>query len=180
MRRQPALLCCLLATSFIYVTSQGQLTQPPNGGNKKAWVGERIGITDVTIRYDRPGVKGREGKIWGQLVPKGFTDQGFGTSKAAPWRAGANENTTIEFSTPVSIEGQALPAGIYAFFIAYDPDECTVIFSKNATSWGSFYYDQKEDALRVKVKPIPINNNVEWLTYDFENETTTGATVALV
>lgn len=172
------LIACLALTC--YIVSYSQLLVPPFGGNKKATVGERIGITDVTIHYDRPGVKGREGKIWGELIPKGFTDQGFGTSKAAPWRAGANENTTIEFSTPVSIEGQTLPAGKYGFFIAYDPDECTVIFSKNATSWGSFFYDQKEDALRVKVKPQPIDKSVEWLTYQFQNETNTGATVALM
>jgi hypothetical protein len=166
-----ALLC--------YIVSYSQLLAPPIGGNKKAMVGERIGITDITINYDRPAVKGREGKIWGGLVHKGFTDLGFGTSKAAPWRAGANENTTIEFSTPVSIEGQALPAGKYGFFIAYDSVECTLIFSKNATSWGSFYYDPKEDALRVKVKPQPLDKSVEWLTYAFTNETNTGATIAL-
>jgi hypothetical protein len=171
------LITCLAL--ICYMVSYSQLTAPPFGGNKKAMVGERIGITDVTIRYDRPGVKGREGKIWGELVQKGFTDQGFGTSKAAPWRAGANENTTIEFSTPVSIEGQALPAGKYGFFIAYEPEECTVIFSKNASSWGSFYYDPKEDALRVKVQPKPLDKSVEWLTYAFTDETNTGATVAL-
>ena len=171
------LIACLALTC--YIVSYSQLVVPPNGGNKKAMVGERIGITDVTIHYDRPAVNGREGKIWGDLVHKGFTDLGFGTSKAAPWRAGANENTTIEFSTPVIVEGQALPAGTYGFFIAYDPTECTVIFSKNATSWGSFYYDEKEDALRVKVKPMPVTNSVEWLTYSFENQTKTGATVAL-
>ena len=179
MRRQPALLCCLLATSFIYVTSQGQLTQPPNGGNKKAWVGERIGITDVTIRYDRPGVKGREGKIWGQLVPVGYTDQGFGSSKAAPWRAGANENTTIEFSTDVTIEGKPLAAGKYGFFIAFDPNESTIIFSKNSSSWGSFYYDPNEDALRIKVKPQATDQAVEWLKYEFTDETPNSATVNL-
>src|SRR5256885_12691439 len=118
-------------TLLFFSASFSQLTTLPNGGNKKAVVAERIGITDVTIHYDRPGVKGREGKIWGELVHKGFADLGFGTSKASPWRAGANENTTIEFSTPVSIEGQQLAAGKYGFFIAYDPDECTLIFSKN-------------------------------------------------
>src|SRR4030095_13683586 len=99
MRRSTALLCCFFTVQFFFLTTNAQLTQPPNGGNKKAWVGEKIGITDVTINYDRPGVKGREGKIWGQLVHAGFIDQGFGSSKSAPWRAGANENTTIEFST---------------------------------------------------------------------------------
>ncbi len=96
--------------------SQITLTQLPSGGNKKAWVGERVGLTDITIHYDRPGVKSREGKIWGELVHTGFTDQGFGNSKQAPWRAGANESTTIEFSNDVTIEGQPLKAGKYGFF----------------------------------------------------------------
>jgi tetratricopeptide (TPR) repeat protein len=172
----------LLASTAVLCSlfSYTQLLVPPVGGNKKAMVGERIGISDVTINYDRPGVKGREGKIWGDVVHKGFTDLGFGTSKAAPWRAGANENTTIEFSTPVSIEGQALPAGKYGFFIAYDSAECTLIFSKNSTSWGSFYYDPKEDALRVKVKPQSLDKSVEWLTYAFTDQTNTGATLALL
>lgn len=163
------------ATSF----AQIPLTVTPSGGNKKASVSERIGLTDVTITYDRPGVKGREGKIWGQLVHEGYKYQDFGTAKAAPWRAGANENTTFSFSTDVKIEGQSLPAGKYGFFIAYGPDECTLIFSKNNSSWGSYYYDEKEDALRVKVKPQPIDKIVEWLKYEFMNETENSATVAL-
>jgi hypothetical protein len=161
-------------------TAFSQLTTPPDGGNKKAMVGERIGITDVTIHYDRPGVKGREGKVWGQLVHAGFADLGFGTSKAAPWRAGANENTTIEFSTDVKIEGQNLPAGKYAFFIAYAPAECTLIFSKNNTSWGSFFYDDKEDVLRVKVKPVATDKSTEWLQYEFMDEKDNSATIALL
>jgi hypothetical protein len=159
--------------------SQIPLTVLPSGGNKKSIVGEQIGLTKVIINYDRPGVKGREGKIWGQLIPVGYSDQGFGNTKAAPWRAGANENTTIEFSTDVKIEGQSLPAGKYAFFIAYDPNECTLIFSKNSTSWGSFFYNDKEDALRVKVKPVATDKSTEWLKYDFLNETENGATIAL-
>jgi len=162
-----------------YSFSQIPLTVSPSGGNKKASVSERIGLTDVTIHYDRPGVKDREGKIWGQLVPVGFTDPGFGSSKSAPWRAGANENTVIEFNSDVKIEGQPLPAGKYGFFIAYDPAECTLIFSKNSTSWGHFYYDDKEDALRVKVKPVAMDKKVEWLKYEFMNETDNSATVAL-
>ncbi|MEP7319258.1 MAG: DUF2911 domain-containing protein [Panacibacter sp.] len=167
------------AALLVYISAQAQLTTAPNGGNKKAIVGERIGITDVTIHYDRPGVKGREGKIWGGLVANGFTDLGFGNSKAAPWRAGANENTVIEFSDDVKIEGQTLPAGKYAFFIATDPNECTLIFSKNFTSWGSFFYDPKEDALRVKVKPVVQDKSTEWLKYEFENETDNSAVIAL-
>ncbi len=170
-------LIAVISTALLF--AQIPLTVSPSGGNKKAAVSERIGLTDVTINYDRPGVKGREGKIWGQLVHAGFIDQQFGSSKAAPWRAGANENTTFKFSTDVKIEGQSLPAGKYGFFIAYGADECTLIFSKNNSSWGSYYYDDKEDALRVKVKPQALDKNVEWLKYEFMNETENSAVVAL-
>lgn len=169
-----------LILSVASTFSQIPLTVLPSGGNKKAMVGEQIGLTKIVINYDRPGVKGREGKIWGQLVPVGYVDQGFGSSKAAPWRAGSNENTTFEFSTDVKIEGQSLPAGKYGFFIAYDPNECTLIFSKNSTSWGSFFYNDKEDALRVKVKPVASDRSVEWLKYEFSDETENSAIVSLL
>ena len=169
----------LSVASTLNSLAQFPMTVSPSGGNKKASLSERIGITDVTIHYDRPGVKGREGKIWGQLIPVGFADPGFGSSKSAPWRAGANENTTFEFSSDVKIEGQSLAAGKYGFFIAYDPNECTLIFSKNSTSWGHFYYNDKEDALRVKVKPQPLDKSVEWLKYEFMNETENTAIVSL-
>jgi len=173
------LLASLLFATFISF-SQITLTQLPNGGNKKSWVGERVGLTDITIHYHRPGVKGREGKIWGQLVHTGFTDQGFGNSKSAPWRAGANDNTTIEFSNDVKIEGQQLKAGKYGFFVAYDPNECTLIFSKDASSWGSYYYNENEDALRVKVKTVQLAGNNEWLKYEFSDQTENSATISLV
>jgi tetratricopeptide (TPR) repeat protein len=174
-------LTLLLFVSAICIFSLAQipLTVSPSGGNKKASVSERIGLTDVTIHYDRPGVKGREEKIWGQLIPTGFTDPGFGSSHSSPWRAGANENTTIEFTNDVKIEGQSLPAGRYGFFVAYEPNECTLIFSKNSTSWGHFFYNEKEDALRVKVKPQALDKSVEWLKYEFTNQTENSATVAL-
>ncbi|MGV3657136.1 MAG: DUF2911 domain-containing protein, partial [Chitinophagaceae bacterium] len=108
-----------------------------------------------------------------------YTDQGFGTSKAAPWRAGANENTVIEFSGDVKIEGQPLKAGKYGFFIAYDSVQSTLIFSNNATSWGSYFYNEAEDALRVKVAPQPLANNVEWLQFVFKDQTENSATIAL-
>src|SRR5579872_3235506 len=168
-------LLCLLTTSRI----SAQLTTVPDGGNKKASISERIGLTDVTISYDRAAVKGREGQIWGKLIPEGYTDQGFGTSKAAPWRAGANENTTIDFSTDVMVEGKPLPAGKYGFFIAYGANNCTLIFSHNSSSWGSFFYDPKEDALRVDVKPVPMDKEVERLRYEFTDQKENAATVAL-
>lgn len=179
MKRSLLSACGVLLLPLLTMAQSLPLTMMPDGGNKRASVSETIGITDVMIHYDRPGVKGRDGKIWGQLVPAGFNDLGFGTSKAAPWRAGANENTTISFSTDVTIEGQPLPAGKYAFFVAYDPDECTLLFSKNYTSWGSFFYDPAEDVLRVKVKPVALDHKVEWLKYEFTDETDTTATVAL-
>jgi hypothetical protein len=177
MKKLFSLMICFAFISSLF--SQIILTTLPSGGNKKASVTERVGLTDVTIHYDRPGVKGREGKIWGQLIPVGYTDQGFGSSKAAPWRAGANENTTIEFSNDVKIEGQSLAAGRYGFFVAYDPNECTLIFSKNSTSWGSFFYKPEEDVLRVKVKPVALDKTVEWLKYEFMNQTENAATVGL-
>lgn len=115
---------------------------------------QRVGITDITINYHRPLVNGR--KVWGGLVPYGQV-----------WRAGANENTTIAFSDPVTIEGQALPKGTYGLHMIPAENEWTIIFSKNFTSWGSFTYNQTEDALRVNVKPLPADMH-EALTYDFD------------
>lgn len=174
----PAAVLTLLSCLFFDITN-AQLTTTPSGGNKKAVIGERIGLTDVLINYDRPGVKKREGQIWGTLVPVGYSDQGFGNTKQAPWRAGSNENTTIEFNTDVKIQGQTLAAGKYGFFIAFDPNESTLIFSKNSSSWGSFFYNPAEDALRVKVKPIPAEKSVEWLKYEFTDQTDSTAVVAL-
>ena len=158
---------------------KAQLTSLPDGDNKRASISEQIGLTDVSIHYSRPAVKKRDGHIWGELVPPGYVDQGFGPSKSAPWRAGANESTTIEFSTDVKVEGQPLAAGKYGFFIAYGADECTLIFSKNSTSWGSFYYKPDEDILRVKVKPIPVDKSVERLKYEFADQTPNSATIQL-
>ncbi|MDB5205148.1 MAG: hypothetical protein JWR72_223 [Flavisolibacter sp.] len=177
MKQLSLLLICSL---FLSASLAQNLTSLPSGGNKIAFVCERNGLTDVTIHYDRPGVKGREGKVWGQLVHIGFVDQGFGSSKAAPWRAGSNENTTIEFSNDVTIEGQPLKKGKYGFFIAYDSTESTLIFSNNSNSWGSYYYNDKEDALRVKVKPVKSASNVEWLKYEFMNQAENAATIALL
>ena len=173
----------LLNTVAIFSLLQictAQLTTTPSGGNKRAMVQEQVGLTDVTIQYSRPGVKGRDGKIWGALVPYGFTDLGFGTSKAAPWRAGANENTTITFSTDVKINGNTLAAGKYGFFIALGKDESAIIFSKNNAAWGSFFYNDKEDVLRVPVKQQPLQQPVEWLKYEFINQTPNSATIALM
>ncbi|UFH53991.1 DUF2911 domain-containing protein [Spirosoma sp. KNUC1025] len=169
----------ILCLGISSLSVQAQLTFPADGGNKKASVSERIGLTDVAIQYDRPAVKGRDGKIWGQLVHYGFKDLGFGTSKESPWRAGANENTTISFSTDVNVEGKSLAAGTYGLLMAVQENDVTVIFSKSTTSWGSYFYDPKEDVLRVMVKPLKNQPSVERLKYEFMNETDSSAVVAL-
>jgi len=173
------LVLIIYVQSALDGTAIGQLTSLPRGGNKRATVSEEIGITDVIIRYSRPGVKKREGHIWGELIPTGFSQLGYGFKNPTPWRAGANENTTIEFTTDVKVEGHTLSAGKYGFFVAYDPSECTLIFSKNSTSWGNFFYDSTEDALRVKVKPGKTDKSVEWLKYEFTEQTSSSATIQL-
>jgi tetratricopeptide (TPR) repeat protein len=170
----------LLFISSVSFSQIMPLTLEPDGGNKKASISEQIGIVKIAIAYSRPGVKGREGKIWNTPVAHyGFADQGHGTSYAAPWRAGANENTTISFSHPVKIEGKDLPAAVYGFFIALGETESTLIFSKVNNSWGSFYYDSTQDALRVKVKNESLDKSVEWLKYDFTDETNNSAVIAM-
>jgi Protein of unknown function (DUF2911) len=131
-----------------------------------AEVKQRIALTDITIKYHRPLVNGR--KIWGGLVPYGKV-----------WRAGANENTTIEFSDPVSVEGKPLDKGVYGLHMIPNPDSWTVIFSKTNTGWGSYSYDQKEDALRVDVKPRPLAENKEALEFEFGDLKPTSTAVTL-
>jgi tetratricopeptide (TPR) repeat protein len=123
--------------------------------SQAAEVRQQVGVTDITITYHRPLVKGR--KIWGGLVPFGQV-----------WRAGANENTTIEVSTPVSVEGKALPAGKYGLHMMPNADTWTIIFSKFSQAWGSFTYSQAEDALRVDVKSQPTEME-EALEFSFED-----------
>ena len=142
------MLCSALALGQSFVLD---LPRP----SQHALLSQRVGITDVTINYHRPLVNGR--KIWGGLVPYGQV-----------WRAGANENTTIQFTDTVSVEGQPLPAGTYGLHMIPGENEWTVIFSKNYTSWGSFTYKESEDALRVKVKPQTTDMH-EALTYDFDD-----------
>lgn len=172
-------ICWLAFLLFSLHPATAQLKTAPEGGNKRAWVGETIGVTDITIHYDRPAVKGREGNIWGKLVHYGFIDLGFGSSKAAPWRAGANENTTLTFSTDVSIEGKPLKAGTYGFYIAVYEEKCTLIFSTNHSSWGSFFYDPKEDALRVDVKQQVQSTSTEFLQFTFSDQTSNSAVISL-
>ncbi len=157
-------LCCL------FYFTKAQMDLPPSGGNPRATVSEEVGITSITIKYSRPDVNKREGKIFGDgnRVPYGFKDQNFVTGKNdAPWRAGANEATTISFEHDVKVEGKAIKAGTYALFMAMGTDNVTLILSNQAEAWGSFSYDPKEDVLRVDVKPVVLDKSVEWLKYEF-------------
>lgn len=171
----------LLIYFFLGHTAFAQMDVPPSGGNPRATISEEVGITSITIKYSRPDVNGREGKIWGALVPNGFNSNSFITNKnTAPWRAGANENTVITFEHDVKVEGQAIKAGSYGLFMAPSMDEVTLIFSNQSNAWGSFYYEEKEDALRVKVKPMALDKSVEWLKYEFIEHKEKSCTIAMM
>jgi tetratricopeptide (TPR) repeat protein len=162
----------LLLSVFAFSQAQTQnVTLPP--ASKKALVAEWIGLTKVAIDYHRPGVKGREGKIFGEggIVP-------YDGGNPMPWRAGADENTTIYFGDNVTVQGMPLPAGKYGFHIIPAEQEWTLIFSKNNHSWGSYFYNAAEDALRVSVKPETCDHT-EWLTYEFVNQTDNSADIRL-
>jgi hypothetical protein len=155
------LLALSLAASAAFAQPGLQLPRPsPN-----ASVSQMIGVTEVTLHYSRPGVKGR--KIWGELVPYGEV-----------WRTGANENTTINFSTPVKIDGHELPAGLYGLQTIPTADQWTIIFSKDADQWGAFSYKQENDALRIQAKPEPAEFR-ERMGFDFEDVTDTAARLVL-
>ena len=171
MKQINLFLIILLTTYTAYSQS---ISLPPSGDNQKAEVSQWMGPVKVNIAYNSPDVtapngENRKGKIWGALVPYGLNDLGFGTSKAAPWRAGANENTVFTVSHDVEIEGKTLKAGKYGLHIIVEEgDSWTIIFSHNSSSWGSYFYNEAEDALRISasVEEAPYT---EYLTYGFEN-----------
>jgi hypothetical protein len=187
MNRKSTFALALLLAALPALPAEAQqpgLTLPPSGDNQYSSVTQGIGPMRLTIEYSSPDVhsptgEDRRGKIWGGLVPYGMADLGFGScGKSCPWRGGANENTVFTTSHDVKVQGQPLPAGSYGLFFVPGPEEWTVIFSKNHTSWGSFFYDAKEDALRVQAKPEKSEYH-EWLTYEFTDRQTDKATVAL-
>jgi hypothetical protein len=151
-----------------------ELSLPPNGANERAEVSQWIGLVKITIDYHSPNVRGgtgadRTGHIWGELVKYGFFDEGLGPSRATPWRAGANETTTISFSHDVKIEGRELKAGTYGLFLELEKTGPWMwIFSHSSSGWGSFQYDPKDDALRVPVNPQAAPYT-EFLTYGFDD-----------
>ncbi|HKB89522.1 MAG TPA: DUF2911 domain-containing protein [Opitutaceae bacterium] len=145
----------VLAAGGVSELAHAQSLIPLPEISQRAVVSQRIGLTDITVAYHRALVGGR--KVWDGLVPYGQV-----------WRAGANENTTIEFSEPVSIEGHSLARGTYGLHMIPTADAWTIIFSKASTAWGAFSYDQNEDALRVSVKSKPSEMH-EALTYEMED-----------
>ncbi|MCU1270435.1 MAG: hypothetical protein JWN74_1729 [Acidobacteriaceae bacterium] len=156
---------CLLITAMSAASAAQSFVLDLPDQSQRAEIAQRIGITNITINYHRPLVKNR--KIWDGLVPYGKV-----------WRAGANENTTITFSDPVMIEGKPLDKGSYGLHMIPNAEEWTIILSKNSTSWGSFTYDQAEDALRVNVKPKAADMH-DALTYDFDQLQSDSAVVEL-
>ena len=166
-------MCLLLTLSF---SAFAQLNTPR--GSQQATMSQRVGISDISITYSRPSVNGRE--IWGKLVPYGMNNLGFGTATAAPWRAGANENTTITFSHDAKLEGKAIKAGTYGFHVELkDADNATIILSHDANAWGSFFYDASKDALRADVKTNEVAHK-ELLTFEVNTIQPTYAVVSLV
>jgi len=167
MRRYVTVAALVVMGLFVGVRgvrAQSALLNLPDA-SQHARVTQRIGITDITIDYHRPLVRGR--KIFGGL-------QAYGQV----WRAGANYNTTVEFSDPVTIEGQPLPKGVYGLHLIPGETSWVVIFSRNSTSWGSFTYDKAEDALRVTVKPQTIENH-EAFSYDFDDPKPNSALITM-
>jgi hypothetical protein len=154
-----ALACAALAAAVPLTPAPGLVAQAPPlvlpKQSPRASVSQTVGLTEITIRYDRPAVNGRE--IWGRLVPFDSV-----------WRAGANENTVISFSSPVRIGGHPLEAGQYGVHMIPTQGDWTVIFSRQANAWGSFSYDPKEDALRVTATPAAGDMH-ERLAYTFDD-----------
>ena len=168
---------CVLLATFLSMTVQAQNITTPRTPSPAAVVSQVIGISTITVNYSRPSVKGRE--VWGNLVPYGWNVQGFGNGNSAPWRAGANENTTIKFTHDAKVEGQSVPAGTYGLFFVVNKDNTgEVILSKDYRSWGSFFYEPKNDQLKAKIqlRDVP---NTEMLTYDFINTSKTAADLVL-
>ncbi|NIS39133.1 DUF2911 domain-containing protein [Candidatus Saccharibacteria bacterium] len=157
------MLSFLLAASL---AGESLLAQKLPRLSPSASVSQTIGLTDVTITYSRPGVKGRE--IWGGLVPYDKI-----------WRTGANEATTISFSDDAKINGQPIAAGKYALFTIPGKEEWTIIFNKEHEQWGTYNYNNEKDALRIQVKPETVSEHQERMAFSFTNLQNNSATVEL-
>ncbi|HUR95903.1 MAG TPA: DUF2911 domain-containing protein [Gemmatimonadales bacterium] len=171
MRRElPFLLAGAVLTTVSAVAPRAALLAqaPPlvlPKQSPRASVSQTVGLTTVSITYDRPAVNGRP--IWGKLVPFDSV-----------WRAGANENTVIEFSSPVRVGDQTVAAGRYGLHMIPTEGDWTIILSRQASAWGSFSYDPKEDALRFRTTPAPGDMH-ERLAYTFDDPTESSVVATL-
>lgn len=179
LKRSSLIVFVVLFVLSVAVSVSAQVVLPRP--SQKASVMQRIGATDVTITYSRPGVKGR--KIWGDPLPgqtasvKGeatLDDQNVRPKDAVIvpyghiWRTGADEATMFVISDEVLINGQKLPAGTYSLHTIPTKDEWTIVFNGTANQWGSFNHDPAKDTLRVKAKPQWVNENQEWLAFEID------------
>ncbi len=159
------MVLCLLSTSLI---NHAQQTWLPREPSPAATVSQTVGISTIYVNYSRPSIKGRV--IWGTLVPYGWNVQGFGLGNSAPWRAGANENTILHLSHDATVEGTPVPAGDYGLFFVINKDNSgEVILSKDCKSWGSFFYDPKQDQMRAKITVRDVASYTERLDYSFDS-----------
>jgi hypothetical protein len=185
-----AILFAVMCAAPYLVAQQPPQRVRPIYPSQKASVMQTIGVTDITITYSRPGVKGRtifadapatmEARAKGEATLDDQNERKPG-EPIVPynhvWRAGANEATTFQVSDDVLINGQPLKAGIYSLQTVPGKDQWTVIFNNDAGQWGSFRYDASKDALRVKTKPQSAGENQEWLMYTFDPVSENSATV---
>jgi hypothetical protein len=186
MKKNLRTLALAAAAAFVALSACSATAQPhylpASGDNQRASVTQQVGPVEVSIAYASPRVvlrgNDRRGKIWGGLVPYGLTELDFNDCKSCPWRAGANESTVFSTTGEIKVQGRSLPAGSYGLFAITGSEEWTFIFSKNTSSWGSYWYDPKEDVLRVTAKPAKSEYH-EWLTYEFTDREPTKAVVAL-
>jgi tetratricopeptide (TPR) repeat protein len=153
MVRLAPVVLALVVTSTPALAQAPRLTFPE--ASQAAKVSQRVGLTDITVTYHRPAVRART--VWGDVVPYGQV-----------WRAGANENTVVSFSTPVQVGGQTLPAGDYGLHMIPAKGDWTIILSKDSSAWGSFFYDEARDAVRLTTTPTAESAHQEYLSYSFE------------
>ena len=163
MLKLSAMFSLMFLFFVISITAQQNLTTPQ--ASQKASVSQRIGLTDIDVNYHRPAVNKRV--VWGGIVPY---DQ--------VWRAGANENTTISFSTDVTVENKKVAAGTYGLHMIPTKNSWTIIFSKDNAAWGSFFYNEKNDAVRFTVNPVQ-SDFQEWLSYSFDQLSAKSTTLSL-
>lgn len=171
---QKSLIISIFIAVVCTTQAYSQALRIPETTNTVCMTGRKVGVTEKQIHYSSPGVKGREGKIYGtDVVP-------FGSNVASPWRAGADECTTISFSTDVTINGKKLPAGKYAFFIEVHEDSSVLIFNKNDKAWGSYFYRKELDVLHVPtVQKKNLPDLQERLVYNFSNQTDRSVDISL-